>query len=191
MIVYPFQPGMTDGYSITGFDEQRCAPAAELYLLPPGSRPPPGFVGFLYAQEPDNADARCLLPAHSAPEQARAVFCDTQISGGSLAAHLSALLDRWGARLWVQLRPMCMLFPVPCPSGVGRPVSAAQRELLRAAHPAHTSRELGCCYSFFQDETHHAWVFLFDTAQSCLEKLALLRELGVHQVFGPLPPREA
>ena len=163
MILYPFPPGSASGCGIAGFDEEKKAPAAELYLLAPGAVPPAEFEGgFLFCEAPGCRDARLLQPVRTAAPDARAVWCDTQVSGGSLEGYLRALLPVWGDRLWVWLAPICMLFPVPCPSGVGR-------------------------YCFFRDETGAARVFLFDTEETCQEKLALLRSLGVRQVFGAIP----
>ena len=45
MILYPFPPGSPTECSITGFDEEKKEPAAELYLLAPGSVPPADFGG--------------------------------------------------------------------------------------------------------------------------------------------------
>ena len=45
MILYPFQPDLPFGYSVTGFDEEKKTPGAELYLLPPGAQIPAEFTG--------------------------------------------------------------------------------------------------------------------------------------------------
>lgn len=188
MILYPFPPGSASGCGIAGFDEEKKAPAAELYLLAPGAVPPAEFEGgFLFCEAPGCRDARLLQPVRTAAPDARAVWCDTQVSGGSLEGYLRALLPVWGDRLWVWLAPICMLFPVPCPSGVGTPLHEAEADALTAQYPSHASPELVCRYCFFRDETGAARVFLFDTEETCQEKLALLRSLGVRQVFGAIP----
>ena len=188
MILYPFQPGAASGYGIAGFDEEKKCPGKELYLLPPGGMPPAQFRdGWLFCAAPGCADARLLQPVQTAAGDAPAVWCDTQISGGSLEEYLRGLVQAWGSRLWVYLAPICMLFPVPCPSGVGTPLDKAAADALLARHPSHFSAELGCCYSFFRDASGQARVFLFDTDETCRKKLSLLRRLGVRQVFGELP----
>ena len=188
MILYPFPPGSASGCGIAGFDEEKKVPAAELYLLAPGAVPPAEFEGgFLFCEAPGCRDARLLQPVRTAAPDARAVWCDTQVSGGSLEGYLRALLPVWGDRLWVWLAPICMLFPVPCPSGVGTPLHEAEADALTARYPSHASPELVCRYCFFRDETGAARVFLFDTEETCQEKLALLRSLGVRQVFGAIP----
>ena len=188
MILYPFQPDVPFGYGIAGYDEVGRTPAGELYLLAPGAQPPAEFTGsVLFCEAPGCRDARLLQPVQTAAPDARAVWCDTQVSGGSLEGYLRGLLPVWEERLWVYLAPIRMLFPVPCPSGVGTPLNAAETAALTARHPAHFSPELVCRYCFFQDGAGEARVLLFDTEETCRKKLALLRRLGVRQVFGAIP----
>ena len=163
MILYPFPPGSALKCGIAGFDEEKREPAAELYLLAPGAVPPAEFDGgYLFCEAPGCRDTRLLQPVQTAAPDAPAVWCDTQVSGGSLEGYLRGLLPVWGDRLWVYLAPIRMLFPVPCPSGV-------------------------CRYCFFRDEDGDAHVFLYDTEETCREKLNLLRRLGVRRVFGEIP----
>ena len=93
MILYPFPPGSPTECSITGFDEEKKEPAAELYLLAPGSVPPADFGGgYLFCETPGCRDARLLQPVQTAVPDAPAVWCDTQVSGGSLEGYLRGLL---------------------------------------------------------------------------------------------------
>ena len=188
MILYPFPPGSPTECSITGFDEEKKEPAAELYLLAPGSVPPADFEGgYLFCETPGYSDARLLQPVQTAAPDAPAVWCDTQVSGGSLEGYLRGLLPVWGSRLWVCLAPIRMLFPIPCPSGVGTLLGKADTDALTAQYPSHFSPELVCRYCFFQDEAGVAHVLLYDTEATCREKLNLLRRLGVSRVFGEIP----
>ena len=182
MILYPFQPERSACYVVTGFDETRQVPAGELLVLQRGDAPD-SYGSRIFCPQPPE-DSRFLQPVSAAPPQAPAVFVSTQISGGSLPQYLRACLDAWGSRLWVFLDPICMLFPVPCPTGLGRAVGAEESARLQAAHPSHFSPELLCRYSFFLDSSGRACVFLFDTHETCRQKLAVLRSLGVRQVFG-------
>ena len=185
MILYPFQPGRAGGYSIVGFDERARQPRGELLLLGAGELPPEEFRGDAIFGE--TGDPRQLLPAALAPPDARGVWADTQISGGELETYLHALLAVWGARLWVWLEPICMHFPIPCPTGVGETLPEAALQEICARHPSHFSPELLCRYCFFSGSDGQPAVVLFDTEDTCREKLALLRRLGVQQVFGFLP----
>ena len=188
MILYPFQPGRAGGYSIVGFDEQTWQPHGELLLLSAGESPPAEFRGSaIFGEACAAGDPRQLLPAALAPADARGVWADTQISGGELEAYLRALLAVWGARLWVWLDPICMRFPVPCPTGVGEALTASAVQAVCARHPSHFSPALLCRYCFFSGSEGRPSVVLFDTDDTCREKLALLRRLGVQQVFGFLP----
>ena len=83
MILYPFQPDLPFGYSVTGFDEEKKTPGAELYLLPPGAQIPAEFTGgAIFSEAPGCADTRILQPAQSAAPDAAGVWADTQVSGG-------------------------------------------------------------------------------------------------------------
>ena len=188
MILYPFQPGRAGGYGIVGFDEQTWQPHGELLLPSAGESPPAEFRGSaIFGEACAAGDPRQLLPAALAPPDARGVWADTQISGGELEAYLRALLAVWGARLWVWLDPICMRFPVPCPTGVGEALTASAVQAVCARHPSHFSPALLCRYCFFSGSEGRPSVVLFDTDDTCREKLALLRRLGVQQVFGFLP----
>ena len=170
MILYPFPPGSALKCGIAGFDEEKREPAAELYLLAPGAVPPADFGGgYLFCEAPGCRDTRLLQPVQTA------------------AGDLRGLLPVWGDRLWVYLAPIRMLFPVPCPSGVGTPLDETAADALTARHPSHFSPELVCRYCFFRDEDGDAHVFLYDTEETCREKLNLLRRLGVRRVFGEIP----
>lgn len=188
MILYPFQPDLPFGYSVTGFDEEKKTPGAELYLLPLGAQIPAEFTGgAIFSEAPGCADARILQPAQSAAPDAAGVWADTQVSGGSLEGYARALLARWGERLWMYLRPLCMRFPVPCPTGVGEALAPDEARTLLSQYPSHYSPDLVCRYSFYLDAAGQPRVFLFDTPETCRQKLALLRPLGLQKVFGWIP----
>ena len=192
MILYPFPPGSPTECSITGFDEEKKEPAAELYLLAPGSVPPADFGGgYLFCETPGCRDARLLQPVQTAVPDAPAVWCDTQVSGGSLEGYLRGLLPVWGSRLWVYLAPIRMLFPVPCLSGVGMPLDKAAADALIARYPPHFSEDLACCYCFFRDEAGDARVLLFDTEETCRKKLNLLRSSACAGCLGRFHRRKA
>ena len=140
MILYPFQPDLPFGYSVAGFDEEKKTPGAELYLLPPGAQIPAEFTGgAIFSEAPGCADARILQPAQSAAPDAAGVWADTQVSGGSLEGYARTLLARWGERLWMYLRPLCMRFPVPCPTGVGEALDPDEARTLLSQYPSHYS----------------------------------------------------
>ena len=92
MILYPFPPGSALKCGIAGFDEEKREPAAELYLLAPGTVPPAEFDGgYLFCEAPGCRDARLLQPVQTAVPDAPAVWCDTQVSGGNQDFFLNAL----------------------------------------------------------------------------------------------------
>ena len=78
MILYPFPPGSALKCGIAGFDEEKREPAAELYLLAPGTVPPAEFDGgYLFCEAPGCRDTRLLQPVQTAAPDAPAVWCDT------------------------------------------------------------------------------------------------------------------
>lgn len=80
-----------------------------------------------------------------------------------------------------------MRFPVPCPTGVGEALGPDEARTLLSQYPSHYSPDLVCRYSFYLDDAGQPQVFLFDTPETCRQKLTLLRPLGLQQVFGWIP----
>ena len=116
MILYPFPPGSALKCGIAGFDEEKREPAAELYLLAPGTVPPAEFDGgYLFCEAPGCRDARLLQPVQTAVPDAPAVWCDTQVSGGSLEGYLRGLLPVWGTGSGYISRPSGCCSPSHAP----------------------------------------------------------------------------
>lgn len=188
MILYPFPPGSALKCGIAGFDEEKREPAAELYLLAPGAVPPAEFDGgYLFCEAPGCRDTRLLQP-YRLPRRMRPPSGATRRSPAAVWRDTCAGCSRSGGTGSGYIsRPIRMLFPVPCPSGVGTPLDETAADALTARHPSHFSPELVCRYCFFRDEDGDAHVFLYDTEETCREKLNLLRRLGVRRVFGEIP----
>ena len=148
-----------------------------LYPFPPGSALKCGIAGFDEEKREPAAELYLLAPGAVPP---------AEFDGGYLFCEAPGCRD---TRLLqpVHLAPIRMLFPVPCPSGVGTPLDETAADALTARHPSHFSPELVCRYCFFRDEDGDAHVFLYDTEETCREKLNLLRRLGVRRVFGEIP----
>ena len=72
-------------------------------------------------------------------------------------------------------------------TGVGEALGPDEARTLQAQYPSHYSPDLVCRYSFFLDAAGQPRVFLFDTPETCRQKLTLLRPLGLQQVFGWIP----
>ena len=81
-----------------------------------------------------------------------------------------------------------MDFPLPCPSGIGTPLS---REELRCRMPSVTffSRELCARYFTYQENGQHHFV-LFDDAETLNQKVRIAREAGFTAAFFTWPEIE-
>ena len=174
MILYPFQENAAGVYSVAGFDEQSGAAAQELLVVPAGAAIPAEFRGgYIFAPG-------CETAAHDA----RAVWVSAQPAGGEVRGFLQAQLARWGTRLWVYAAPRAAVYPVPCPDGAGTALAPEELQALLARIRVYDSAALGCRYGVFRDAAGAARVVLYDTDETLRARLALLRKLGVRQVFG-------
>ena len=81
-----------------------------------------------------------------------------------------------------------MDFPLPCPSGMGTPLS---REELRRRMPSATffSRELCTRYFTYQENGQHYFV-LFDDAETLNQKVRIARDAGFAAAFFTWPEVE-
>ena len=191
MTVFPFPPDPADPrapFSVVGFDWETGAPGGELLVLPSGGDLP-SFEGPIFAPEAVCADARLLRPTDGAPPGG-AVWMDAFSPRGTLRARLTSAVAAFGPRLWVHIEPLSQLFTLPCPDGVGTPISSAERRALLSAHPGHFCPELVCRCAHWPDGDRIR-VLLYDTDDTLAMKLALASACGVCRAFGrlTLPPR--
>ena len=107
---------------------------------------------------------------------------DCAVSGGTLRGYLREALDLYGSRLCIRIAPVYMDFPLPCPSGVGQPLTATALSALRQGAPCFFSPELGTEY-FTCLRQGQAHVVLLDSLESLKKKLELCRSLGVSMVL--------
>ena len=106
----------------------------------------------------------------------------TQLSGGSLPLYLKEQRRLWGESLWLLIEPMCHLFPLPCPDGVGREIEAEESRRLQAARCCYHAPEFLCQYCVLRENGQLA-VHLFDTEQTLGEKLALAKRLEIINII--------
>ena len=188
MILYPFPPGSALKCGIAGFDEEKenpprsctCSRRALCRLrnltadICSAKRRAVATRGFC---SPYRLPRRMRPPSGATRRSPAAVWRDTcagcSRSGGTGSGYIS--------------RPSGCCSPSHAPSGVGTPLDETAADALTARHPSHFSPELVCRYCFFRDEDGDAHVFLYDTEETCREKLNLLRRLGVRRVFGEIP----
>ncbi|MGM9619657.1 MAG: hypothetical protein ACI3W8_07495 [Oscillospiraceae bacterium] len=132
------------------------------------------------------AGKRFFVPERYAPSfpTASILLC-TALSGGDFQTRLKKAAREYGARrLALDVQWLRMDFPLPCPSGCGRPLTAENlTALMRAQQPvALFSEELCAEYFTYARAAEHHFV-LFDTAESILKKLRFGAQLGCGSAF--------
>lgn len=113
-------------------------------------------------------------------------LADCAVSGGSLSAYLRSALRSAGEKLCVVLCPVYMDFPLPCPTGVGTPLSAEALKTLRGNAPCYFSQSL-CTEYFTYLRDGKAHVVLFDSMKSLQAKLRAAEDAGIPMVLVPDP----
>lgn len=132
---------------------------------------------------------RLLVPEHYAVSEAVVLLC-TAISGGTLRQRLEQAAAQYGPeRLALDLQRLAMDFPLPAPSGQGRPLSLAELERLRRGQNVFYSDGL-CARYFTRSGPDGCHMVLFDDAQTLRRKLALGRSLGIRDALVMLPEVE-
>lgn len=115
------------------------------------------------------------------------VLVSASLSGGDLRSRLEDVCRVYGPeRIVLDLQRLRMEFPIPCPTGQGRPLSAGEFSRLRHGAAVYYSRELGARYFT------HRWggdtrFVLFDDGDTLRRKLALARELSIPRGLLTLP----
>lgn len=99
------------------------------------------------------------------------VLISSAISGGSFRRRLEDALLAAPKRCWLLVEPVSMVFPLPCPTGCGQPVSQP------LTHNGFYSDAL-CCYYTHSAEAETGSFTLFDTEDTLRRKLELARDLG-------------
>lgn len=128
----------------------------------------------------ETAGRRLLVSEVYASDVERAaVVVGTALSGGDLRGRLEACTGRWGAeRLAVRVERTRMDFPIPCPTGEGRPLTQEQLHALARGRSIFFSEPL--CARYFTCSAGGAPHFvLFDDADTIRRKLAVAAELGI------------
>lgn len=127
---------------------------------------------------------RLYLPEELCCAQSGVLLC-TAVSGGTLRGYLTECAQRYGAaRCMLDCQRLMMDFPLPCPAGLGAPLTREQLERLRStcSSAAFFSSELGARYFTYRarGETH---LVLFDDVQTLRAKLRLGEELGIRRAL--------
>lgn len=117
------------------------------------------------------------------------ILIPTALSGGSLAQLLGEAVQKYGAgRVALDLERVHMDFRLPCPSGAGTPLTAAefQKGLAERAPSSFFSREL-CAYYYTYSGPDGLHFVLYDDACSMLQKLQTARQFGISRAVAVFP----
>lgn len=112
------------------------------------------------------------------------VLISSSISGGDLSRRFQQASEAYPHRCWMLLEPLCMEFPLPCPTGVGHAISQPPDR------PGIYSPSLCCHYTHYLQNGHGVFA-LWDTDETRSRKLHLAREwgfLGFASSFDTAPP---
>lgn len=125
---------------------------------------------------------RLFVPeSHAAHAIHAAVLINTALSGGTLRERLSQAVAQYGApRLALDLQRLAMDFPLPCPSGEGKPLSLAELCQLRQGRSVFFSEELCARYFTYRRGGVTRFV-LFDDADTLRRKIQLGESLGISE----------
>ncbi len=117
------------------------------------------------------------------------ILIGTALSGGSLPELLREAIEKHGTeRLALGVERTAMDFPLPCPRGIGTPLSQESLRALRRRYPAPVffSDTLYAKYFTYRSKDG-ARLVLFDDDDTVRRKLALARSLGFKEVFALYP----
>lgn len=121
-----------------------------------------------------------------ASESATILIC-TALSGGSLQQRLEQAAARFGAaRIALDLQRLAMDFPLPCPGGMGTPLSIDQLHQLMGGHAVYFSDGL-CAHYFTHRQSGSTHFVLFDDADTLRRKMEMGQQLGISEGFVMFP----
>ena len=122
----------------------------------------------------------------AATQEATVLIC-TALSGGSLRQRLEEACHRYGAeRIALDLQRLMMDFSLPCPTGVGTPLTAEQLSKLQQGHSVYYCAEL-CARYFTRQCGSETRFVLFDDADTLGRKMELAESLGIGEGFFTWP----
>lgn len=115
---------------------------------------------------------RLVLPeywSHRFPQCG--VLISSCICGGDLSRRFQEASEAYPGRCWLLLEPVCMEFPLPCPTGTGQAVAHP------SAYEGIYSPSLCCRYTHYV-RNGQGFFTLWDTEETLAQKLLLARQWG-------------
>ena len=115
-----------------------------------------------------------------------AMLLSTAVSGGTLKQRLEDAVSRCG-EVYLDLERTRHIFPLPCPDGVGSPISREELEQLsQKAESCFFSPDLQCKVLSVRRDTSVRFV-LYDDTETLIRKTGLAQELGIRRGFLLVP----
>lgn len=114
------------------------------------------------------------------------VLISTALSGGTFRQRVEEAAAAYGLeRVAFDLQRLRMDFPLPCPSGEGRPLTGAELEAMLAERSPSVFYSGDLCAKYFTyTEGREGHFVLFDDGDTLLRKIRMGREMGI--TFGLL-----
>jgi len=126
---------------------------------------------------------RLWAPEPCAPPGAETLV-NTALSGGNLSDYLRSAQARLNGHAALDVQRLRMEFPLPCPSGIGRPLSGEELGALLEKHRPSVFFSQGLCARYFTYAPGPEIRFvLFDDAETMLLKLRTAASLGIAEAF--------
>lgn len=120
--------------------------------------------------------------ARAAPQAT--VLIGTALSGGNLKERLQEAAKRYGGRTALDLERLRMSFPLPCPAGLGTPLTPEEFSSLKERETPAVFFSPDLCARYFTYEKNGQTRFiLFDDADTLKQKLRLGTSLGYNAAF--------
>lgn len=109
------------------------------------------------------------------------VLISSSLSGGTAEQRFVEAAQAAHRRCWLLLEWMCMEFLLPCPSGMGTPLTKSALEARLEGHRSFFDPGLCCEYIHWLEDGHGRMV-LYDTAETLTQKAILARQAGFQGV---------
>ena len=114
------------------------------------------------------------------------VLLNSAVSGGDLGQYLREGRQRYGQTA-LDLQRLRMDFPLPCPSGKGRPLNGEELEALLSEGPSVFFSQALCARYFTYRKGGETRFVLFDDAETLRRKLRVARECGIPDAIAVYP----
>lgn len=117
----------------------------------------------------------CLI-AHGIPDfpQGEVPVITSALSGGFFRTYLEQASE--GNRpVCLLLTPLCHIFRIPCPDGIGQPISQEELCEMRKLADWQYAPQLMCHYGYSRKEH---WMILYDDDNTLQQKAAIAEELN-------------